>query len=220
MQNHWCQFANLPQALNAVDHAPVRFVPQSELSAGMAYEAYIYKTQQVPTRENAHDFFNGLCWLRFPQTKRRLNVLQAQAIEKQGVQAHRGPLRDALTLFDENAALLYAPDSLWQALQTKNWGSLFSDQRASWADAQLILFGHASLEKMLEPYKGITVHVLNLPLPNRMTDSEIDSWLCQQIEPEWLQTKPYLPLPVMGLPGWCVGNENPDFYADKSVFRA
>ena len=68
------------EALNRTGAAPVRFVPQAELPAGMAYERLIFETGRVPTRDNLHDFFNGLVWLRFPQAKRRLNQLQAQAI--------------------------------------------------------------------------------------------------------------------------------------------
>ena len=89
--------------------APVAFVPQSALPEGAAYEQYIWDTRRVPTRDNLHDFFNGLVWLQFPHTKRRLNQLQAQAIAADGVQAVRGPLRDAVTVFDENGALLQAP---------------------------------------------------------------------------------------------------------------
>ena len=219
VEARWALTADLTAALNAAPQAPVRFVPQEELPAGMAYEAYIFKTKQVPTRQNAHDFFNGLCWLRFPKSKLRLNELQAQAIDLQGVQAHRGPLRDALTLFDENAALLLAPQALWQAIQAKDWQGMFKQYRAAWSEAQLVVFGHAALEKLIKPYKGITVHVLNSPMPQRMRDEELDTWLCQQLRADWLQIKPYNPLPVMGVPGWSLDNENPDFYADKSVFR-
>ncbi|HEY1393560.1 MAG TPA: DUF3025 domain-containing protein, partial [Methylibium sp.] len=42
---------------------PLRFVPQTELPDGEAYEAYIHRTACVPTRDNLHDFFNGLVWL-------------------------------------------------------------------------------------------------------------------------------------------------------------
>jgi hypothetical protein len=214
----WQQWGDLPSALNA-QQAVVEFVPQATLPAGTAYEAFIFDNAQVPTRENAHDFFNGLCWLRFPHSKRRLNQLQAEAIERDGVQAQRGPLRDALTLFDENAALLFATPAIWQALQAKDWQALFVTHRADWAQAQLVLFGHASLEKLMQAYKGITVHVLNAPLPTPMGDLEIDSWLCQLLHEDWLQTKPFMPLPVLGVPGWWSTNENPDFYTDKTVFR-
>jgi hypothetical protein len=52
-------------------------------------------------------------WLRFPQAKRRLNELQAE-IARGGTGATRVPLRDALTLFDENGAVLDAPPALWR----------------------------------------------------------------------------------------------------------
>ena len=214
----WQQWGDLPSALNA-QQAVVSFVPQATLPVGTAYEAFIFDNAQVPTRDNAHDFFNGLCWLRFPHSKRRLNQLQAQAIARDGVQAQRGPLRDALSLFDENAALLFATPAIWQALQAKDWQALFVTHRADWAQAQLVLFGHASLEKLMQAYKGITVHVLNAPLPTPMGDVEIDSWLCQLLHEDWLQTKPFMPLPVLGVPGWWSANENPDFYTDKTVFR-
>jgi hypothetical protein len=84
----------------ATTSPPVRFVPHDALPFGEAYEAHIFRTGEVPTRDNLHDFFNGLAWLHFPQAKRRLNELQAGEIDKRGIGAHRGPLRDALTLFD------------------------------------------------------------------------------------------------------------------------
>jgi len=214
----WQQLGHLPQALNA-QKPIIQFVPQATLPAGTAYEAFIFNTGQVPTRDNAHDFFNGLCWLRFPHTKRRLNQLQAQAIARDGVQSQRGPLRDALTLLDENAALLLATPALWQALQAKDWPTLFVTHRTDWTHAQLMLFGHASLEKLLQAYKGITVHVLNAPMPAQLNDADLDTWLCQLLHDDWLQTKPFIPLPIMGIPTWCAENENPDFYADKNVFR-
>jgi hypothetical protein len=220
LEHDWHRTGNVVDAFNSCNMAPVHFVPQDQLPPSIAYEEFIFKTKQVPTRHNAHDFFNGLCWLRFPQTKLRLNALQAHTIEQQGIQSHRGPLRDALTLFDENGALLFAPQELWKALHDKNWHGMFLDHRAAWADTQLIVFGHAALEKLIKPYKGITVHLLNTPLPSRMADAEVDSWLCQHLQAEWLQTKPFIPLPVMGVPAWSADNENPLFYEDKSVFRA
>ena len=97
------------------------FVPQLDLPAGHAYEAHIFQTGTVPTRDNLHDFFNGLVWLAFPETKRRLNELQAAEIARNGVTSTRGPVRDALTLFDENGAVLDAPAALWKALAARDW---------------------------------------------------------------------------------------------------
>lgn len=143
--------------------APVVFVPQSDLPQGTAYEQHIWDTRRVPTRDNLHDFFNGLVWLQFPRTKRRLNQLQAQAIAADGVQAVRGPLRDAVTVFDENGALLQAPDALWDALRARDWQRLFIDLRPLWAEARLVLFGHALLEKLVSPRNPMVAHVFHAP---------------------------------------------------------
>jgi hypothetical protein len=66
----------VPDPRRAGLRAPGRTAP------GQAYEAHIFQTRSVPTRDNLHDFFNGLVWLAFPQAKRRLNALQAAEIER------------------------------------------------------------------------------------------------------------------------------------------
>ena len=215
------------QALNAQGGAPVRFVPQSDLPAGVAYEAYIYATQCCPTRDGLHDFFNGLVWLRFPQSKKRLNQLQAWQIAADGIGSVRGPLRDALTLFDENAAIWLAPSSLWQALRERDWQNLFTAQRLLWAQSTLCLFGHAAMEKLVCPRKSITVHVYvdaelappSLDLARDQDCAVLDQWLAQTLAAPRLSQKPYLPLPVMGVPGWWSAEQGTAFYADPQVFR-
>jgi hypothetical protein len=208
-----------PQALGGT--APVRFVPQAELPAGIAYEQFIFDTGRVPTRENLHDFFNGLCWCRFPHTKRRLNQLQAAQIEADGVRDVRGPVRDALTLFDENAALLQAPPPLWDALLAREWQTLFVTLRPLWAQARLVLFGHALLEKLVTPYKSITAHVYRTPVPAALCDdlAAWDGWLASNLDARSLAAKPFTPLPVLGVPGWAPDNDDPAYYADARVFR-
>lgn len=205
---------------DALPTAGPRFVSQETLPEGRAYEQFIFETAQVPTRDNLHDFFNGLCWGRFPATKRVLNRLQAAEIARDGVRGTRGPVRDRLTLFDENAALLQAPEALWQALRARDWPRLFLGQRALWAQARLVLFGHALLEKLVSPYKSITAHVYTVPVPEGLEgDSAWDGWLAATLTPERLAAKPYTPLPVLGVPGWWSANADPDFYADTAVFR-
>ena len=207
------------ETLNRAGRAPVRFVPQSALPAGMAYEQFIFETGQVPTRDNLHDLFNGLVWLRFPRTKRRLNQLQAQAIAAHGIQATRGPLRDAATLFDENGALLLAPDALWQALAARQWRRLFVDLRPLWAEARFILFGHALLEQLISPRKPLTAHVYQAREAIK-TGEDVDGWLARDLSAEHLAAKPFTPLPVLGTPGWWPGNTNFSFYDDSFVFRS
>ena len=198
----------------------VKFVPQSALPDGQAYEDFIFKTAQVPTRDGLHDFFNGLCWHRFPLAKRRLNQLQAAEIEAQGVRATRGPVRDALTLFDENVVLMHAPDEVWAALQARDWLKLFIDLRDQWQHVHLVLFGHALVEKLVMPYKSITGHVYRVDSQiNPHDEAALDAWLVQDLQPAKLATKPYEPLPVLGIPGWCADNADRAYYEDTHVFR-
>ena len=202
------------------DANEVKFVPQSALPEAQAYEDFIFKTAQVPTRDGLHDFFNGLCWHRFPLAKRRLNQLQAAEIESQGIRATRGPVRDALTLFDENVVLMHAPDEVWAALQARDWLKLFVELRAQWQQVHLVLFGHALLEKLVTPYKSITGHVYRVDSHvNPHDEAALDAWLVQDLQPAKLATKPYEPLPVLGVPGWWPANEDRTYYEDVNVFR-
>lgn len=210
--------ASFHEALNLEPGAPRRFVPQSALPAGQAYEQFVFDSGAVPTRDNLHDFFNGLCWLRFPLTKARLNQLQAEQIAAAGVAPLRGPVRDALTVFDENAALLSAPDPLWDALLARDWRRLFVDLRPLWQEAQLLLFGHALLEKLVYPRKPVTAHVYRAP-PAMNLIANLDAWVAQDLSAEKLAGKPFTPLPVLGVPGWWPENENFSFYDDSLVFR-
>lgn len=190
----------------------VRFVPHSELPARESYEAFIARTGCVPTRDNLHDLFNGLMWLSYPKTKQRLNTLQAQQIALLGTAGRRGILRDALTVFDENAAILRAPDSLIDTLRRRDWYTLFVERRADWQAAQLILFGHALLEKLTQPRKAITAHVW-------LIGETSDEMLASSVTAERLAAKDFLPLPVLGVPGWWAANEDMSFYDDAEVFR-
>ncbi len=213
------QGATVAHALNAVQRAPKRFIPQADLPAAVAYEQHIFDTGCVPTRDGLHDFFNGLAWMHFPRTKVRLNTLQAAQIAQTGIQPVRGPARDALTLFDENAALLQAPDALWSALAAKDWHALFVTHRPLWAESQLIVFGHALTEKLVAPRKAITAHVFRVGTSSRALP-DIDAWLARHLNAELLSTKPFAHLPVLGVPGWWAANEDAAFYADASVFRS
>jgi hypothetical protein len=50
-------------------------------------------------------------------------------------------------------------------------------------------------------------------------DQALDAWLATNLQPDYLATKPYLPLPVLGIPGWWSENEDLSFYSDTQVFR-
>jgi hypothetical protein len=198
-----------PTASALLPAGSLRFVAPEALPQGEAYEAFIARTACVPTRHNLHDFFNGLIWLTWPALKQRLHEIQAQQIAQFGVSGARGVVRDAVTLFDENGALLEAPAPLRQALIERDWASLFLAQRAQWQQARLVIVGHALLEQLVQPRKPLCAHVWLNQAAARGDFTEAD-----------LQPKPFAPLPVLGVPGWWAANTAPSFYADPAVFRA
>jgi hypothetical protein len=206
---------------------PIRFVPQAALPTGMAYESFISETGCVPTRDNLHDFFNALVWLTYPSTKARLNALQANAIANAGTVMVRGKLRDAITIFDENAALFVTHrEELVTALRQHDWQRLFIEERSAFHhDYTVQLFGHALLEKLTTPYKAITAHVWVIVTGKKQWDASrmeqpdlLDCIVSGQMSAN-LETAGFMPLPVLGLPGWEEG-QNEIFYSDTKVFRS
>ena len=225
-------------ALDVRNHRglPIHFVPQSDLPPGIAYEQFISDTGGVPTRDNLHDFFNALVWLHFPRIKVQLNALQAAEIARRAsaaavaeknhasVQRHgRGHVRDAATIFDENAVLFIVSDAaLVDALRMHDWQTLFMVRRAAWQQqCRALLFGHALMEKLVQPYKAITGHAwivtCNGCAAAHMPMSDIDAIVAQQLA-AGLGTADFSPLPVLGVPQWWPAQDDA-FYADKTVFR-
>jgi hypothetical protein len=197
---------------------PLRFI-DAAAAGRAAYEAHVDATGGVPTRDNAHDLFNGLVWLALPHTKARLNALQAGAIRAGGVRATRGALRDAATLLDENGVLLATVrDDLVEALRRHDWRTLFVDERAAWhADVRVVVVGHALMDKLRRPYKAITAHALPVRLAAGAALSAIDAGAAHALD-HTLTTRRLLPVPVLGIPGWA-DNGAAAYYDDGSVFR-
>lgn len=205
---------------------PLRFIPQSGLPEDTGYEAHISATAQVPTRDNLHDFFNALAWLHFPNIKQALNALHAHAFEEPVQLGTRGRQRDAATLFDENAALfISSSDSLLEALREHRWQDvLFRESGEFSADCQVMLFGHALLEKLVMPYKSLTAHVWTVKVEpgwwhkdevERRAD--IDRRVGESIS-RGFTSADFCHLPVLGVPGWWPG-QDAAFYEDSSIFR-
>ncbi len=235
------QAANWRDALNIAASAlrnhrglPVRFVPQADLPVDIAYEAFISSTGNVPTRDNLHDFFNALIWLTYPGIKAQLNALQAAEIARAAARiegmpslgTHRGKLRDAATIFDENAALLIVSDSaLVDALRNHLWHEVFMNRRAAFGnDCEVHLFGHALLEKLNSPYKAITAHTWVVMVDSSffaLKPEQKRSWIDMQVAGQLASGSPlsgFTPLPVLGVPGWH-DHQDMEFYEDITVFR-
>lgn len=213
---------------------PIHFVPQASLPHGVAYEAFISATGGVPTRENLHDFFNALVWLSFPRVKVQLNALQAAEIEKvakceinpAGSHVRRGRVRDAATIFDENAALLVVSDEgLIEKFRSHRWHEIFVSQRYVFdGECEVWLFGHALMEKLVRPYKAITAHAWPVIASKSFFSrdrAEKQAWMDEMVArhlERGLSTSDFTPLPVLGIPGWSQG-QDASFYADAGVFR-
>lgn len=208
----------------------LRFVSQQSLPPETGYEAFIHKSGQVPTRDNLHDFFNALAWLRYPRIKRTLNALQAAEIARRlaspSTSGSRGRQRDAATLFDENAALFICSDaSLVDALRAHDWHEVFERRAEAFGSGYAVeLFGHALLEKLVQPYKAITAHawVLSVDaawfeLDDTARRTDLDVRVSEQIQAGFTPSD-FTPLPVLGVPQWWP-NQDVAFYADASVFR-
>ncbi len=211
---------------------PIRFIPQSDLPPGTAYEAYISAQGGVPTRDNLHDFFNALVWLTFPRIKVRLNAIQAAEIARNEAHGNntstkvRGGVRDAATIFDENAALLVLRDSeMLEAFRGHRWREVFLDRRGAYGrECEVWLFGHALMEKLVRPYKAITAHAWPVLADDsffHLSYPEKIAWLDEAVSRQLagnLANSCFTPLPVLGVPGWWDGQDG-EFYGDLSVFR-
>lgn len=210
---------------------PIRFVPQASLPDGQAYEQFIGATGQVPTRANLHDYFNGLVWQTFPLIKRQLNALQAAQIALAGVGASRGAARDGATIFDENAALLLVVDDaagrvLVDDLRAHRWHAALYERRAMFGpEAQLWLFGHALMEKLVAPRLAMTAHTRVVfadaaffALPFEARRHWIDRHVAAMLTTDTLTTSSFTPLQVLGVPGWWP-QQDAAFYANTAVFR-
>jgi len=196
----------------------IRFVPASAID-GAPYELHIAATGEIATRSNCHDFFNALAWLVFPQTKARLNALQAAAIAREGLGGRRGPVRDAATLIDENGLLLVTTEaSPIDALRCQDWMAAFVSERGGWDAVRPLVFGHALLDKLRQPYKSVTAHAWVIAAEAITPLDEIDRRWAASLGSE-LTPRLLMPVPVLGIPGWCADNEQPSFYRDSTVFR-
>jgi hypothetical protein len=210
---------------NAAGH-PIRFIAQQSLPASIVYESHIAATGEVPTRNNLHDFFNALVWLHFPNIKRALNAVQVEAINHSHSRATRGPQRDAATLFDENAAIFVSDDAnMLEALRAHDWHTtLQRTPHEFFSHSEVILFGHALIEKLAAPYKSITAHVWTMKMDSawfvtshQAQQAVLDQHIASMLL-EGFDNSAFCHLPVLGVPGWW-HEQDAEFYADTDVFR-
>ncbi len=213
--------ALLPTGLQAESGQPIRFVPSTGLGDS-AYEYRIYTTGRVSTRPDSwHDLFNALVWMRFPRIKLAMNSLHYQAWDQQH-DGRRGKLRDALTLFDECGAIVVSSSQeILEALAARRWKDAFP-ANAFGTSTQVLICGHAILEKYLAPYKSMTAKALLLYVDENLALAGIDEAIADKMLAGSLLTEPadLSPLPLAGIPGWWPDDTQDEaFYDDLQVFR-
>ena len=208
---------------------PLRLVPYAHSEP---YEKRIREHGEMHYRERDwHDLLNALVWLTYPRTKAALNDAQyaaARTAERPADASRRGARRDALTLFDENGAIVVATDAtLLDDLRRFRWKALFWKRRREVeASLRVFVFGHALLHKALEAYVGMTAHALLLPVtedfmtwdPNAQTEA-LDVLTAAAV-PGITTPRALTPLPVLGVPGWWPDNAHEAFYDNAAYFRS
>lgn len=236
----WLNAAARAQGIKNGGGAAIRFVAaKDELlrqdgAVALSYEARIFHTGAVATRlDNWHDAFNALIWLNFPRTKAVLNRqhVEALSLADAAASAFRGPVRDALTQFDECGVIVAGTETrLWEAICAHRWYEAFVAHRAELQrTTRFIVFGHASHEALMAPFHGLCGKALFVPLAAKelaLIDSagpaHLDEALARRLaSADYLLRSPrdLHALPLLGIPGATTDNEDPDYYADTRQFR-
>jgi hypothetical protein len=198
-----------------------QFVEQTPalLGDGLHYESRIAECGQVATRTgNWHDLLNALIWLRYPVLKAALNARQVAEIALVGAK-QRTRAQCALTHFDEAGIVVQMRDpallELWDA---HDWHGLFWRERAAWRDGRIAVdvFGHALLEHALRPQQLLVGKALVVNLGNGDAVAHVARAIRageRLNDPQELR-----PLPLSGIPGWHVANDDENFYRTAPCF--
>jgi len=213
------------------------------------YEQIIFEEHIIPTRKGSwHDFFNGIIWLQFPQTKTYLNRLHISEIKNHGLNP-RTKVRNHITHFDECGVVLFVKGTpllakLHLLFETHEWTKIFCELKDEWHKTIFpVVFGHANLEMLLQPFIGLTGKVLLIQIDDTLpvnsttqgmlqnSDKSIltewnilsgllDTLLLQHIQTNltFFANKPFYPLPLLGVPHWHYAKQGITFYADTDYF--
>ncbi len=181
---------------------------------------------------NWHDLLNALVWLTAPKSKAVLNARHYLALLEERAQGNsvRGKVRDVNTLLDESGVIVaYSDAGLAELLQGFKWKELFWQRRDRVrASMGFYLFGHGLYEKALHPYPGMTGQGLLLAVEQEFFDwplaqqlKHLDSHLAQHLAETVHDSnnRDFAPVPLLGVPGWSVQNEDAEYYDNTAYFR-
>lgn len=205
----------------------LRVVTEVDDTSAEAYERRVLDRGELFVRPDTwHDRFNVVAWRMFPRTKAALNAGHVAELDRQTTPL-RSRRRDALTGFDEDGLVIACADAaLERCVREFRWRDLFVSRRRQVIDGfEAVVFGHALLEKLRDPFVGVTGKALFVAVPPDFFDAcwpdklaRLDVEAARQVGT--LATPSDLaPLPVLGLPGWWAANGDPAFYDDTAHFR-
>ena len=235
----WPSRADLQQILDLsptpvcnASGVPLKLVPHARVrgAADDRYEARIGLKGELPVRErNWHDLLNVLVWRLYPRAKAALNARHHAELQ-QSSGPNRGPVQDALTLFDEGGVIVVSCDGrLTELLRAFRWKELFWRHRDEVRQRmRFTLFGHALYEKALSPFTGIAARgilmeteagTLQAPLAEQLALDDARIATCLAEPGSFSTTRELAPVPVLGVPGWCEDNEREDYYDNLDYFR-
>ena len=206
------------------DAVPRRFVDQATLDDGLHYEMRIAGSGVIATRrDNWHDLFNAMVWLRNPDIKAALNRRQVEDIRRVGTR-QRTRAQSALTHFDEAGAVLrLADDAMLSFWDAHDWPAFFGAWDAACRDGnvQLWLFGHSIHEHALNPAIALVAKALVIDSPLPLNGHEMDTAIAQAIAAKCCLNDPQelRPIPLAGIPGWHPEHGSVDFFTRVPSFR-
>ena len=212
----------------------VRFVAPAQDSKKIqdAFEPRAFLKGEVQLRPlDWHDLFNALVWMTFPTTKAVINARHYEALSAESCGGgNRTPVRDALTLFDEDGMVVLSSDpELLELVRTFRWKELFWERRGEVIRRmRFFVFGHALYHKALDPFIGMTGKALLLDMPSDFAQLPLkeqiaatDRLLATRVwdRARMRQGRELSPFPVLGVPGWWPANEQERFYENTGYFR-
>lgn len=221
--------AALDRGLVTGSGAALRFVEPSGGSDG--YEERAFLTGEIATRPgNRHDLFNALVWLAFPRCKAALNRRHVAALRdaRQRGSTTRGPLRDALTQFDECGVVVAGScPELWSALCAHRWRETFVTRREELLrSTRFVVFGHASHDALAAPFVGLCGKAVFLDVDEAWLNlaeaaalAALDVRLAMLFDSRDFSPRDWQPLPLLGIPGATADNQRSDYYDDTRQFR-
>src|SRR5690606_4466201 len=102
----------------------------------------------------------------------------------------------------------------------RDWAKAFIDYRNEFGRSyDAVLFGHALLEKLVQPFASITAHCFLLTVPGLQIPFdpsrqffELDRLIASRLSAA-MTTSLFFPVPVLGFPGWHPAQDT-NFYAN------